>query len=85
VHPGEILREDLLKELGLSIHQLARDLHMSPTRISEIVNERRAVTAVTAFRLARHLEALRSVDESPGDLRSGSRDDAIGNSHGARN
>lgn len=54
VHPGEILREDLMAPLGLSIHQLARDLRVPPTRISEIVNERRAITADSALRLARY-------------------------------
>lgn len=54
IHPGEILREDLMTPLKLSIHQLARDLHVPPTRISEIVNARRAITADTALRLARY-------------------------------
>lgn len=54
IHPGEILREDLMAPLKLSIHQLARDLRVSPARISEIVNERRAITADTALRLARY-------------------------------
>jgi addiction module HigA family antidote len=54
VHPGEILREDLLKPLGISINRLARDLRVPVTRISEIVNGRRGVTADTALRLARY-------------------------------
>ena len=54
VHPGEILREDLMKPLGLSINRLARDLRVPVTRISEIVNERRRITADTALRLARY-------------------------------
>src|SRR5215471_795370 len=54
IHPGEILREELMEPLGLSIHRLARELRVPPTRISEIVNERRAITADTALRLARY-------------------------------
>lgn len=54
VHPGEVLREDLLKPLGISINRLARDLRVPVTRISEIVNGRRAITADTALRLARY-------------------------------
>ena len=54
VHPGEILREDLLKPLGISINRLGRDLRVPVTRISEIVNGRRGVTAGTALRLARY-------------------------------
>ena len=54
VHPGEILREDLMTPLGLSINGLARDLRVPVTRMSEIVNGRRSVTADTALRLARY-------------------------------
>ncbi len=56
VHPGEILREDLLAPLGLSINRLARDLRVPVTRMSEIVNRRRSITADTALRLARYFE-----------------------------
>ncbi len=54
VHPGEILREDLMKPLRLSINRLARDLRVPVTRISEIVHCRRNITADTALRLARY-------------------------------
>jgi addiction module HigA family antidote len=56
VHPGEILREDLMTPLGLSINKLARDLRVPVTRMSEIVNGRRSITADTALRLARYFE-----------------------------
>ena len=55
VHPGEILREDLMTPLGLSINGLARELRVPVTRMSEIVNGRRSITADTALRLARYL------------------------------
>jgi addiction module HigA family antidote len=54
VHPGEILREDYLSPLGLSAHALAMALRVPATRIHAIVNERRAITADTAERLARY-------------------------------
>ena len=52
VHPGEMLREEFMKPLSLSINGLALELHVPVTRISEIVNERRGVTADTALRLS---------------------------------
>jgi antitoxin HigA-1 len=51
IHPGEILLEDFMKPLGLSINQLARDLDVPPNRISAIVNGTRSITADTALRL----------------------------------
>ena len=54
VHPGEILREDLMKPLGLSQNRLALDLRVPVTRISEIVRGRRGITAETALRLSRY-------------------------------
>jgi addiction module HigA family antidote len=54
LHPGEILREHFMADFGVSVNRLARDLRVPPTRISEIVNERRAITPDTALRLARY-------------------------------
>jgi len=54
VHPGEVLREDFMKPLGLSVNRLALDLHVPATRIGEIVHGRRSVSAETALRLARY-------------------------------
>jgi antitoxin HigA-1 len=54
IHPGEILREDYLKPLGLSMNRLALDLRVPVTRISEIIHERRGITSDTALRLARY-------------------------------
>jgi addiction module HigA family antidote len=56
VHPGEVLREDFMKPLGLSVNKLALELHVPATRIGEIVHERRRVTAETALRLARYFQ-----------------------------
>ncbi|MGH9363871.1 MAG: HigA family addiction module antitoxin [Thermoanaerobaculia bacterium] len=54
VHPGEVLYEDLMKPLGITINRLARDLRVPPTRISEIVNGLRGISADTTLRLARY-------------------------------
>lgn len=54
VHPGEILREEFMKPLGLSMNKLALDLRVPVTRIAEIANERRGITADTALRFARY-------------------------------
>src|SRR5215469_12367620 len=54
VHPGEMLHEEFMKPLSLSINALALELHVPVTRVSEIVNERRGITADTALRLARY-------------------------------
>jgi antitoxin HigA-1 len=56
IHPGEQLREEFMKPYGLSMNRLAMDLHVPVTRIAEIVNERRGITADTAFRLARYFK-----------------------------
>jgi antitoxin HigA-1 len=54
VHPGEMLREEFMQPLGISINRLALELHVPVTRVSEIVNRRRGITADTALRLARY-------------------------------
>ena len=55
VHPGGILREDVLVPLGLSANGLARELRVPVTRINEILHGRRSITADTALRLAHYL------------------------------
>ena len=52
IHPGEILREEFLVPLSMSANRLAAALDVPANRVSEIVGERRAVTADTALRLA---------------------------------
>ncbi len=54
-HPGEVLLEEFLKPLGLSAHGLALAIGVPPTRIADIVHQRRGVSADTAVRLARYL------------------------------
>ena len=57
VHPGEILREDLMKPLGLSSNALALALRVPVTRVNDIVRGKRAITADTAMRLARYFDS----------------------------
>jgi addiction module HigA family antidote len=51
IHPGEILLEDFLKPLNISARRLASDIDVSPSRISDLVNGHRPITADTALRL----------------------------------
>ena len=54
VHPGEVLREDYLKPLGMSANALSVALQVPASRINDIVLERRGVTVDTALRLVRY-------------------------------
>jgi antitoxin HigA-1 len=54
IHPGEILREEFLAPLGISSHQLALALRVPATRLNDIVNQKRGITADTALRLSRY-------------------------------
>lgn len=54
IHPGEVLREEFLIPLALSVNQVAGDIGVPETRILEIVSEQRAITADTARRLSRY-------------------------------
>ncbi|EGJ51750.1 HigA family addiction module antitoxin [Desulfocurvibacter africanus] len=56
IHPGEILSEEFLQPLGISMNQLSRDLNISVQRVSEIVRGRRAITTDTAMRLAAYFK-----------------------------
>jgi addiction module HigA family antidote len=54
IHPGEILNEEFMKPLGVSINELAREIAVPPNRISEIVGGKRSITADTALRLGKY-------------------------------
>ncbi|NCN71729.1 MAG: HigA family addiction module antidote protein [Rhodoferax sp.] len=54
IHPGEVLREDYLKPLGISANALAQALKVPASRVNDIVLERRGVTVDTAMRLVRY-------------------------------
>ncbi|NIR51787.1 HigA family addiction module antidote protein [candidate division KSB1 bacterium] len=54
IHPGEILKEEFLDEMGITQYRLARDINVPPRRINEIVQGKRSITADTALRLGRY-------------------------------
>ena len=54
IHPGEILREEFMRPLGLSSNAFAKAINVTPARVSDIVRERRGISADTALRLARY-------------------------------
>ena len=54
IHPGEILLEEFLKPLGMSMNKLATVLHVPANRITQIVEGRRSISGETALRLARY-------------------------------
>ena len=51
LHPGEVLREDFLKPLGITAYRLAKCIDVPVNRVTGIVNEERNITADTALRL----------------------------------
>ena len=51
IHPGEILLEDFMKPMGISARKLSADIDVPPSRISDVVNGQRPITADTALRL----------------------------------
>lgn len=54
IHPGEILKEEFLKELNISAYRLAKDTSIPQTRLSEIIKGKRRITADTALRLSKY-------------------------------
>lgn len=53
VHPGEILRLEFIEPLGITSYRLSKDIGVNQTHISEILAEKRGITADTAIRLSR--------------------------------
>ncbi len=54
LHPGEVLREEFMKPMGININALARELLIPVSRVSKIVNGERGITADTTMRAARY-------------------------------
>jgi addiction module HigA family antidote len=54
IHPGEILRDDFLQPMKISVYTLAQSIKVPRSRVNDIVLGRRGITADTAFRLARY-------------------------------
>ena len=51
IHPGEILLEDFMKPMAITARKLSADIDVPPSRISDVVNGQRPITADTALRL----------------------------------
>ena len=54
IHPGEILQEEFLSQIGLTAYRLSQDIGIPQTRISEIIKGNRRITADTAIRLSNY-------------------------------
>lgn len=54
IHPGEILKEEFLIPFNITAYRLAKDTNIPPTRISQIIKGKRAITADTALRLSKY-------------------------------
>jgi len=54
IHPGEVLYEEFMQPMEVSINALAREIAVPPNRISEIVSGKRSITADTALRLGKY-------------------------------
>ena len=71
IHPGVTLKQDFLEPLGTSMNCLAMELRVAVTRVSEIIHQRRSVTAETALRpVLRNQRPI--LGQFVGELRSGS-------------
>ncbi len=53
IHPGEVLREEFLKPMGITPYRLAKSTHIPASRISEIIKEKRGISTDTALRLGK--------------------------------
>ena len=56
IHPGEVLREEFLKPMGITQYRLALDIHVQATRINQIVRGKSGISADTALRLGRYFQ-----------------------------
>jgi len=55
IHPGEVLREEFIEPMGMSQREFASKIGVTHTRLNQIVNEKRSITADTALRLSKAL------------------------------
>lgn len=74
IHPGEVIGEEFLKPMGISVYRLSKETGLSQTRMSQIVKGKRSVTAETALKLGKffgvpaefwmNLQALYDIEEA---------------------
>jgi addiction module HigA family antidote len=53
IHPGEVLKEEFLEPMGISVYRLSKDTSLSQTRLSQIIKGKRSITAETAVKLGK--------------------------------
>lgn len=56
IHPGEILKEEFLDPMGISVYRLSKETGLSQTRLGQLIKGKRSMTAETAVKLARFFE-----------------------------
>jgi addiction module HigA family antidote len=56
VHPGDVLREDFMKPLGLSAYRVAKALHVEPIAITTLCKGKRGISAIMALKLGRYFK-----------------------------
>lgn len=54
IKPGELLRDEFLQPMSITAYRLSKDIHVPQTRIGEIINKGRAITADTDLRLCKY-------------------------------
>ncbi|MEC4676881.1 MAG: HigA family addiction module antitoxin, partial [Nitrospirota bacterium] len=74
IHPGEVLKEEFLEPMGISVYRLSRETGLSQTRLSQIIKGNRSMTAETAVKLGKfftvpaefwmNLQALYDIEEA---------------------
>jgi antitoxin HigA-1 len=55
IHPGEVLQEEFLAPMGISVYRIAKETGLSPTRLGQIIKGNRGITAETAIKIGRFL------------------------------
>jgi antitoxin HigA-1 len=55
IHPGEVLQEEFLGPMGISVYRIAKETGLSPTRLGQIIKGTRGITAETAIKIGRFL------------------------------
>ena len=55
IHPGEVLQEEFLEPMGISVYRIAKETGLSPTRLGQIIRGKRGITVETAIKIGRFL------------------------------
>ncbi|HEX8948813.1 MAG TPA: HigA family addiction module antitoxin [Dissulfurispiraceae bacterium] len=55
IHPGEVLKEEFLEPMGITVYRIAKETGLSQTRIAQIIRGERGITAETALKIGKFL------------------------------